>query len=273
MEPKTVREYYDDFLRSRMINYRLYGNLRLNRAAERILPFFRTHSKVLDIGCGIGIVTSKVAARASRGHVWGIDLGRENIWYASQTIRNANLTLLEADVVTDFEAIRKQLPAKMDVVTMVDVIEHIPAVARPDLLVKIRALCSDDAVMVLTYPSPQYQEFLREHNPNELQIIDNIVLLEELLNEACIAGFSLKHYSLETVWMRNQYVHCVFQTVASTTLASPEGCPIRIVSDLARAFDKWVLVPYRHHKYITGVFASRNDSCLTGTKAITSTDQ
>ena len=156
-----------------------------------------TDSKVLDIGCGIGIVTSKVAARASRGHVWGIDLGRENIWYARQTIRNANLTFLEANVVTDFEVIRKQLPAKMDVVTMVDVIEHIPAEARPDLLVKIRALCSDDAVMVLTYPSPQYQEFLREHNPNELQIIDNIVLLEELLNEARMAGFSLKHYSLE----------------------------------------------------------------------------
>jgi len=72
----------------------------------------------------------------------------------------------------------------MDVVTMVDVIEHIPAEARPDLLVKIRALCSDDAVMILTYPSPQYQEYLREYDPNELQIIDNVVLIEELINEA-----------------------------------------------------------------------------------------
>jgi trans-aconitate 2-methyltransferase len=127
MESNTVREYYDDFLRSRMVNYRLYGNLRLDRAAERILPFVGRDSKVLDIGCGIGIVTSKVAARASRGHVWGIDLGRENMWYASRTIWNANLTFLEADVVSDFEVVRKQLPAKMDVVTMVDVIEHIPA--------------------------------------------------------------------------------------------------------------------------------------------------
>jgi hypothetical protein len=50
---------------------------------------------------------------------------------------------------------------------MLDVIEHIPAEARPDLLVKIRALCNDDAVMVLTYPSLQYQEYLREHNPFE----------------------------------------------------------------------------------------------------------
>ena len=192
MESNTVREYYDDFLRSRMVNYRLYGNLRLDRAAERILPFVGTDSKVLDIGCGIGIVTSKVAARASRGHVWGIDLGRENIWYARQTIRNANLTFLEANVVTDFEAIRKQLPAKMDVVTMVDVIEHIPAEARPDLLVKIRALCSDDAVMVLTYPSPQYQEFLREHDPNELQIIDNVVLTRGVAQRSTHGGIQLK---------------------------------------------------------------------------------
>ncbi len=257
MEPTTVREYYDEFLRSRMVSYRLYGNLRLDRAAERILPLVATDSKVLDIGCGIGIVTGKVAARASRGHVWGIDLGHENIWYASQTIRNPNLTFLEADVVSDFEAIRKQLPAKVDVVTMVDVIEHIPAEARPDLLVRIRSLCGNDAVLVLTYPSPQYQEFLREHNPNELQIIDNIVLLEELLNEARMAGFNLKHYSLETVWMRNQYVHCVFQTVASTTPANPAPRPVRILSAPGRAFKKWVLVPYLRHKYVTRVFASR----------------
>jgi trans-aconitate 2-methyltransferase len=262
MEPNVVREYYDDFLRSRMVNYRLYGNVRLDRAAERILPFVGTDSKVLDIGCGIGIVTSKVAARARCGHVWGIDLGRENIWYASQTIRNANLTFLEADVVADFEVIRKQLPAKMDVVTMVDVIEHIPAEARPDLLAKIRTICNDDAVMVLTYPAPQYLEFLREHDPNELQIIDNIIPLEELLNEARMAGFSLKHYSLETVWMRNQYVHCVFQTVASIAPASPRAHPIRIISDLSSAFKKWALVPYRRHKYITRIFARRNDSWL-----------
>jgi trans-aconitate 2-methyltransferase len=257
MESNTVREYYNDFLRSRMVNYRLYTNPRLDRAVERISPFVRTESNVLDIGCGIGIVTSKIAARVSRGHVWGVDLGRENIWYASQTIRKANLTFLEADVVTDFEAVRQRLSAKMDVVTMVDVIEHIPVEARPDLLVKIRALCSNDAVLVLTYPSPQYQEFLREHNPKELQIIDNIVLLEELLNEARTAGFSLKHYSLETVWMRDQYVHCVFQTLACCAPVPPRALPMRAVSRLSRTFEKWVLVPYRRHKYITRVFASR----------------
>jgi trans-aconitate 2-methyltransferase len=267
MEPDKVREYYDDFLRSRMVQYRLYGNLRLERAAARILPFVRTDSKVLDIGCGIGLVTAKVAARASRGHVWGFDLSRENIWYASQTIRNANLTFLEADVVTDFETVRKRLPGQMDVVTLVDVIEHIPVEARPDLLVKIRALCSDDAVMVLTYPSPQYQEFLREHDPNELQIIDNVVLIEELVNEARKAGFSLRQYSLETVWMRNQYVHCVFQTVATlgrTIQGSRRRVPV--VSALGSAFKKWVLVPYRRHKYITRVFASRKDSQLARPK-------
>jgi 2-polyprenyl-3-methyl-5-hydroxy-6-metoxy-1,4-benzoquinol methylase len=243
-----------------MLNYRLYGNRRLERAAERILPLVGAESKVLDIGCGIGMVTSKIAGRARRGHVWGIDLGRENIWYASQTIRNRNLTFLEADVVADFEAVRKQLAAKMDVVTMVDVIEHIPARARPDLLVKIRTLCSDDALMILTYPSPQYQEYLREHDPNELQIIDNVVLIEELINEARTAGFSLKHYSLETVWMRNQYVHCVFQTVASIVPTSHGSRQrIRIISDLGSAFKKFVLVPYRRHKYITRVFANRND--------------
>ena len=32
-----------------------------------------------------------------------------------------------------------------------------------------------------------------------------------------------------------------------------------IVSGLSSAFKKWVLVPYRRHKYITRVFANRND--------------
>ena len=193
-----------------MLNYRLHSNLRLKKAKARIRPFVTKTSRVLDIGCGIGIVTECIAKQATQGRVWGVDLSPENIWYAMRTIRLRNLSFLDSDVVTSFDKIERVLDGPVDLITMIDVIEHIPEEGRGAVLHNLRRVAKNDALLILTYPSPQHQQYLREKDPKELQIIDNIISIETLLVEARAAGFFLRHYSLETVWQKNQYVHCIF---------------------------------------------------------------
>jgi hypothetical protein len=67
-----------------------------------------------------------------------------------------------------------------------------------------------DGVLLLTYPSPEYQRYLMQERPDELQIVDNVIEIEALFGEASAAGWHLKSFSYVDVWQENQYIHAVF---------------------------------------------------------------
>lgn len=210
----AVREFYDEFRDSHMVRYRAKRNRRLVRATERVIEYLRPESRVLEIGCGVGVVTEEIASRVPHGRVWACDISPRNVEFARETVRSSNVDFFVADVVHEFGLIEQRVSAAVDVVAMIDVIEHLPLATHAELLSRLRGLMGADAVLILTYPSPEYQRYLREFEPEHLQIIDEIVELPELLGAAREAGLSLRFYSLQDVWRRNQYVHCVFQTGA-----------------------------------------------------------
>jgi len=256
MNSADVQSFYDDFLESKMLEYRVRGNPRIKKAAERILDFIRPNIRVLEVGCGIGITTERIADEVEEGHVWAFDISERNIWYARETVNRSNVTFFDANITEDEQDIRKQVTEPVDVVTLVDVIEHIPKEAHQKLFEFLRSIMSDRSFVVLTYPSPQYQRYLKESNPEELQIIDQVIEREELLASASPAGFSLCHYSMETVWKRNQYIHCVLQTDASLGAPPSEAAslPERIRNRIQAAWKRRVLHPVRRWWYVDRVF-------------------
>lgn len=256
IDTSKVKSFYDDFLESNMLGYRISGNPRVERATERVLDFVYSDSYVLDVGCGIGITAERIARRVEKGHVWAFDLSERNIWYARETVGEPNLTFFVADVSEDERQIREQLTKPIDVVTLVDAIEHIPKEDHAELFDFFRSIMSDRAFIVLTYPSPQYQRHLEQNDPDELQIIDQVIELDELLESARPAGFSLKHYSLETIWKRNQYAHCVLQTDGSPGEPRSEtpGFLERIQNRLSATWEHRVAQPFRRWKYVERVF-------------------
>lgn len=257
MDSAEVKSFYDDFLESKMLDYRIRGNPRIDKATERILDYVHSSSHVLDVGCGIGITAERVADELEGGHVWAFDISERNIWYARQTVERSNATFFAADVSGDKHAIREQLSGAVDVVTLVDVIEHIPQEKHAQLFSFFRSLMSDRSFIVLTYPSPQYQRHLIENDPDELQIIDQVIKREELIKAAQSAGFSLRHFSLEAIWKRNQYVHCVLQLDDSLgePRISSSGLLKKIQSRLSAAWKRRVLHPIRRWKYVDRVFS------------------
>lgn len=77
---------------------------------------------VLDVGCGGGILAEAMAARGAR--VTGIDL-------ADKPLKVAQLHLLESGLQVDYrriavEALAAESPAAYDVVTCMEMLEHVP---------------------------------------------------------------------------------------------------------------------------------------------------
>jgi 2-polyprenyl-6-hydroxyphenyl methylase/3-demethylubiquinone-9 3-methyltransferase len=77
---------------------------------------------VLDVGCGGGILAESMAARGAK--VTGIDLGGANI-------EVARLHLLESGLEVDYrevaaEQLAEESPASFDVVTCMEMLEHVP---------------------------------------------------------------------------------------------------------------------------------------------------
>ncbi len=252
------REFYDAFLQSRMLGYRVGGNPRLRKAADRVLDYVQTESHVLEIGCGIGIVTERVARRAAQGRVLACDLSEQNIWYAQQTVTQSNVEFFVCDVLTEFATIRSRIVKPVDVVVLVDVIEHLPASSHQELFRKIHSVVAPTGVVVLTYPSPFYQRFLRDNRPTELQPIDEVIQPASLVANAEAANFFLRHYSLEDVWLTHQYVHCVFGgnfdcgQVTQTRLR-------RMATRVSVVIDRRLRQPFRRRRYVDAVFRSPED--------------
>ena len=93
--------------------------LRLNYIDKAVTLKGKT---VLDVGCGGGILSESMAERGAK--VTGIDLGEK-------ALKVAQLHSLESGVAVDYqlvsvEALAEKIPASFDVVTCLEMLEHVP---------------------------------------------------------------------------------------------------------------------------------------------------
>ncbi|MDB5876426.1 MAG: putative methyltransferase, partial [Ramlibacter sp.] len=157
----SVRAFYDEFSSSRMQSYLLETNLRIEKAIERVLPFVAADSRVLEIGCGLGLITERMAQVAVRGGIWACDLSEKNVESAKQRLCGENVHFRTADVLREFDELRAWIAQPVDLVVMVDVLEHLPIGTHPAVFRNLRSVMGERATLVITYPSPQYQQYLR----------------------------------------------------------------------------------------------------------------
>ena len=155
----------------------------------------KNDSKVLEIGCGIGTVSSLILKYISQGSFVGVDISIESIEMAK--ILNSQYQYAEF-LVNDMSAFTHA--TKFDFVVLPDVLEHIPVQQHLNLFKVLSAVTTENAIVLINIPEPNCLNWARKNHPEKLQIIDQSLSMQDLLNNSYPHGFklfSMKSYCLQ----------------------------------------------------------------------------
>lgn len=208
----AIRTYYDEFSKTVHGGDLRHRNARIEAAWRTCRRFVPEGARVLEVGCGVGILSDRLARRASR--LLGVDISDVNVATAARFVGDGRAAFQVADVTGDVTTLGL---GAWDAIVLVDVIEHLPRERRPRALSNLESLLAPRGVVVLTYPTPEFQQHLRAHQPEALQIVDEDVELHELLAETRLRP---AWFEVVDVWFRRQYAHLVL--TAPETFADVE---------------------------------------------------
>ncbi len=216
---QAIAGFYDEFSQY-LMNCYVNGNPRVTQAVNyAIQQIPKGAAKVLEVGCGIGETTSRLRAARPDVTATGIDISSQNIANAQRLFGDqAGLSFAVCDMTTPVPG------GPFDMVTLLDVYEHIPVAVRPSFHRSLRSSMADHARLVLTCPSIWHQQYLQENHPEGLQIIDESIGPAQLLQLANDLQGHLVDFSYSSVWRSNDYFHATIDLqVAYAKLPKPTG--------------------------------------------------
>ncbi len=193
MDKHAVRKFYNDYVprqRSVGINIRHLTILKKLKKAG-----LHRSASVLEVGCGIGTLTSLLAKVVTKGTIVATDISDESVAIAKADLKAfRNIEFVAADV-SDLEDHRQY-----DLIVMADVIEHIPLEMHGPMFRKLSAMMHKDSVVAINIPFPPFNKWAMENTPEKMQIIDQAVHTNELLSAVYPAGLHLNHLETYSLW-------------------------------------------------------------------------
>lgn len=182
-----VRDYYDQFA-----SYQSWSGINDRHASiRRWLRRFgmKRGDSVLEVGCGVGQITQLMAEMVGSGSITAVDISPENIRLASSRLKShANIEWMVSDMVNI------HFSKSYDWVVFPDVLEHIPVDLHESVFATIAAALKPSGKVFIHIPHPIYQDYIWEHEPDKLQIIDQSLSAAEMARVAEMAGLSLEHF-------------------------------------------------------------------------------
>lgn len=205
----AVRTYYDERIEGKIRDF-THFNPRIEAAIQTLAEWAPANPKrILEIGCGIGATSWRMARAWPEAEVIGVDVSPTSIEVAKTCFRRSNLSY-HAGLINQLS-----LTGKFDLILLMDVYEHIPVEDRPTIHAATRSLLSDESRIVLTSPTPAMQEYLRLHYPLELQPVDENITLDALERLAVDTATDVLYYRKVGIWRYGDYTHCVLGRVES----------------------------------------------------------
>jgi SAM-dependent methyltransferase len=202
-QASQVLEYYDQQIVDKVADF-VDGNRRVDAAWRTIQAWAPAAPRcVVEIGCGLGAMAYRMAARWPGARVIGVDISPRSIAFATQLFTLPNL-LYSNGAVDGLE-----VHGRCDLVVLVDVFEHVARQDRAVFLDSIAPLLARDSRLVLTFPTPAYQQILRDGFPDKLQPVDEDVDLDTLQDVATSTGTRLLMFQEQSIWLTGDYAHAV----------------------------------------------------------------
>lgn len=240
-EDPDAGQFYDDFAERVLLEDFCHLNLRQEAIKELCDRFIPRSSRILEVGCGVGVISKHLGKRASR--LLSIDISAVNLRIAEMYVDSPSSKFRVLDITRDFHRIDG---LEFDVILLADVIEHIPREKYTALFWNLERLLAPGGLMLLTFPSFEYQEYIKRCSPDILQVVDESVRLSDML---AVTSLTPIYFSYRDVWGKNQYVHLVLQSEVAYSADSSARClPHRLARKVKEAL--WIL---RHRSFLKRV--------------------
>jgi 2-polyprenyl-3-methyl-5-hydroxy-6-metoxy-1,4-benzoquinol methylase len=220
--PESVQSYYDERVDAKIRDF-THANPRIEAAIELLAEWAPAKpTRILEIGCGIGATSWRMARAWPEAEVVGADVSPISIEVAKTCFRRPNLTY-RAELIKE-----GVLSGKFDLVLLMDTYEHIALDDRGTLHTAIKSLLSDEARLVVTVPTPAALNDTRAASPSELQPIDENVTATDITVLANETHTQLLYYREVGIWQYGDYAHVVlgrYQMLADVELREyrPKG--------------------------------------------------
>jgi SAM-dependent methyltransferase len=207
-----TQDFYEDFSRDAGLRDWAVPNARhehLRTVVDKLLHD-RRGLRILDVGCGAGVMSGHLARY---GTVEGVDLSHGAVSLANLLVPGGSFRAGRLDELG--------LPGPYDVIAMFDVLEHIPREERSALLSDLTRRLAPDGILFASTPQGAFTRWLLDSRPDLAQVLEVEVHLHELLPELRDLGFELAHYEVYELEFARQYQAMAF--VYSPR--SPGGAP------------------------------------------------
>jgi 2-polyprenyl-3-methyl-5-hydroxy-6-metoxy-1,4-benzoquinol methylase len=159
MNQDTIKNFYDQYTERQT---RVGVNARHKSIFEKsVASGLKPNHKVLEIGCGIGTFTSLIIPYISKGSILSVDISPKSIEIAKASYSSSNLKFVATDVTEhNFDE------EVFDVITLPDVLEHIPIELHHKLFGKLSKLLSPNGFVLIHIPNPYYLQWCHETRPD-----------------------------------------------------------------------------------------------------------
>jgi len=216
---ETAKAFYDSKVWAKLDGF-IEGNPRVDLAWDRVQRWASpSPRRVLETGCGSGDVCWRMARAWPKSTVVGLDLSSKTIEVATKLFGGPQVRFVHGAVTST------DVWGTFDLIVMLDVYEHIPEADRWTLHSRLEQSLAEDGRIVLSFPTPEHLDWLREHHPEEIQPVDEDITPDVILALAKESRTSLALYQRVNVWHRGDYAHAVLTRQPWIPHAAPHARP------------------------------------------------
>lgn len=205
-DKNSVAEFYDGFAAHQE---KIGINSRHLQIIDKLIKAgLKPHHKVLEVGCGIGMVSQLMAKFVKKGQVHAVDISPESIAKAKKLWNKQGNLSFEVSDMTDFHK-----PAEnYDFFVFPDVLEHIPVVDHKHLFQIIQQHSHGESSIFIHIPAPRFLEWMIANESKKLQVIDQPLDTGRLVTTVSECGYFLeKMESYSIFYQEHDYQYFIFR--------------------------------------------------------------